>query len=100
MKSSSSFDMSQDTVRSSVGNKRMCVLGLFTKDMTFKKKKQKKLTYFQSGERVVNDADQEPPDFQGVDRSVQKEAPLPLLGWFEQHIAPVEVPAKTPKGGG
>lgn len=62
-------------------------------------KKKKKLTYFQSGERVVNDADQEPPDFYGVDCSVQKETPLPLLSWVEQHIAPVEVPAKTRKGG-
>lgn len=34
-----------------------------------------------------------------MDCPVQEEAPLLLLGWFDQHVAPVEVPAKNRTGG-
>lgn len=57
------------------------------------------LTYFQSGQRVVNDADQHPPGFYRVDRSIQKESTPLLLSWFDQHVAPVEVPADTRRTG-
>lgn len=100
MKSSSSLDISQDTVRSSVKKKEYvfeACLGFIHKRHYGKKKK--KQTYFQSGERVVNDAHQHPPGFYRVDCSVQKETPLLLLSWFDQHIAPVEVPARNGKRG-
>lgn len=50
------------------------------------------LTNFQSGERVVNDADKNPFSLHRVDRSVQQEAPLLQFGWSDQHVAPVKVP--------
>lgn len=52
----------------------------------------KYLTNLQSGERVVDDADQHPFSFHRVGSSIQEEAPRLLLGCFHQHISPVEVP--------
>lgn len=64
-----------------------------------KKRKRKSLTYFQSGQGVVNDADEHPPGFHRVDYSIQKETPLLFFGWFDQDVAPVEVPATSMRKG-
>lgn len=57
------------------------------------KQVEKYLTDFYSGERIVNDADQHPSGFQRVGGSIDEEAPRLLLGCFDQHISPVQVPA-------
>lgn len=56
-------------------------------------KKKWLLTDFQSGEGVVDDADQHPLGLQRVDLSVQEEAALLGCGGSDQHVAPVQIPA-------
>lgn len=66
---------------------------------TTREVKTKYLTDFESGERIVNDANQHPFSFQRVGCPIQEEAPRLLLGCFDQHVAPVEVPAVNNTGG-
>lgn len=89
MKSSSSMEMSQDTVNSS-GNRIYIAQIVFNTYTQFSRRQT--LTDFQSGERVVNDADKHPFCFHMVNSSIQSEGAWLLHGVFDQHITPVEVP--------
>lgn len=94
MKSSSSFEMSQDTVSSSKKSKiNVFVVIFFCESKTNKEKEKcKKLTNFQPGERIVDDADQHAVGLHVVGLSIEEEAALSFPGCFDQNVTPVEVP--------